>query len=1206
MITFNAQQKAVAALSSKEISWLFSIVDTGATTYNYSTKTITTGVAAYTFKIEDFDGVELNRSKVEERLIAPNDINFTIINSNLTVALLVGGYITLRMLVYGLPMCATGYQWNQVGATHEYFLSLTGGGDPVIAEPYAIRLNNIDAVKGTITALNPGEYGWGLAGAFNTIYVHLLDATDPDSKSISDYVLAGYVLRTWKFKIFKALRRYTSIHVTAKDFLQEFLDEWYPNQKLIRDIFPASDSDNVGDSICVPEPYGDNVYIPLRSIYKSAINSKTGVDIAAVAGVAGVSDAYYISDGGTDLSVFKANMHVTVSGFLTNPGNNGVKLVKSSTSTRLTLDTSETLTGEVKGDSVTIIQSERFYVLGPKVVSGGNVTYSISKVRSPRETGAKSEWDSGTYTFTQTELTDAAAVVWKTFQPIIAVLQNQVTISPSVSGLWRPGDTFADMPTKLTRSDTSTKDNPADVINQVLLNRGIVAGDIDAATSFAAAHIIYDGYAQALTFKGAFWYKEKFNKVLSDLLIQCHSCLQLTDKLELYPLLKTSQMTLDASTIMEENEVGIGTFTNETYIGKVANCLDVAWQQTNEAQDKFMKVTVPVKSLKTKHDGETLEVRFVQDSQNIQRIGQLYGQRKLLKNGEVNLRSKMGVSTAIYPIALQPNDMITVADIKSSTIAAWVTINTYSSTTTNLAIYTVGQSITVSGFTDPANNGIKTVVSSMYSQANSRYEIVVSQALADGAAGDSVIFSSNRYDGTYDCLVDRMKINFDGAIDFTCLKFSDALDDWANLSPTAITVPTDDSVNYWSPSISGMNTDDDTLPLGKEYGLWGRVVDKPWLTIAPNLKDGEFTSLENAITQIIAAGVTNARLYIKNGTYLPPSATISPPNIPIEIEGQTMYGVILNSKAGSNFLYFNNYSSRLKLLNFSIVSKNVNPYSSMITMTGKAVGTPRVDIDCLKLTLAAATGEWGIVLNGGASSNEYFADVGYCEISGGAYGIISYGYGSCSLIENILATSFNKGISIGNANTTETNIIRGNKFRDTTPFSITGSGSVLIEGNIFNSGSMAIGMGVPTMVCIAKANILSAAGITVSFPAGAGGSKLTLDSNTITNSGNNALGIKGISIANFCDGVVILNNTITIVNAHATPDYNAGIYLNSDNNQVSNNTITVSGSNAPRNVGVYVDTSKTGNRGEGNVCSADIWLDNHGVNTSNIINFKGS
>ena len=52
--------------------------------------------------------------------------------------------------------------------------------------------------------------------------------------------------------------------------------------------------------------------------------------------------------------------------------------------------------------------------------------------------------------------------------------------------------------------------------------------------------------------------------------------------------------------------------------------------------------------------GEILEVPFVQDSQNVQRIAQLYYERKLLKAAEVRFTTKGTL------LALQPDDMTTI------------------------------------------------------------------------------------------------------------------------------------------------------------------------------------------------------------------------------------------------------------------------------------------------------------------------------------------------------------------------------------------------------------------------------------------------------------------------------------------------------------------------------------------------------------------
>jgi len=73
-------------------------------------------------------------------------------------------------------------------------------------------------------------------------------------------------IRSWKFKISRALSYYGKIKCYCDDFLQEYLDGDYPNSKKPKEIWPSSDSDiNDSDTYCVPVILGE-AYIPLRSV----------------------------------------------------------------------------------------------------------------------------------------------------------------------------------------------------------------------------------------------------------------------------------------------------------------------------------------------------------------------------------------------------------------------------------------------------------------------------------------------------------------------------------------------------------------------------------------------------------------------------------------------------------------------------------------------------------------------------------------------------------------------------------------------------------------------------------------------------------------------------------------------------------------------------------------------------------------------------
>ena len=378
------------------------------------------------------------------------------------------------------------------------------------------------------------------------------------------------------------------------------------------------------------------------------------------------------------------------------------------------------------------ITDQRYYVLG----TADSVTYSISKVRTPTERGAPTEWDSGSYSFTQS--TKAInGVNWRVFQPII--MDTDADETPDACGLWRDGP-FLDMPTRFSRSDTSAVTNPADVIEWVLKDFGVSASDIDTGvgSSFAAAESTYTSWG--LTFNGAFFHKQPRRQVLAQLLIMCHSCLRITDKIELHVLSKTSQKTVTKADVIRRDQEGRGLFDYTPITQEQSDSGHVAFTESGNPQSEVIKVKVPAKSTTDCLSGEILQVPLVHNDQAVQTIGSLYYQRKLLKKANVPFTGKGTL------LALQPDDVITMND------------------------------------TD--------------------------------------------YGGNYPVLIDSMRINYAPSpnpkfdIDFVCIRFSDSLDDWSDLSPGALSIATDDTEHIWEPLQGGPGAEGfslDQIADGFEY-----------------------------------------------------------------------------------------------------------------------------------------------------------------------------------------------------------------------------------------------------------------------------------------------------------------------------------------------------------------------------------------------------
>lgn len=79
------------------------------------------------------------------------------------------------------------YQWTASGSgTGEYYLELTGGGDPGITEPTAVNIDGTTGVEGTLGSLATEEWKWGDNDTlgYDTLYVRLSDDSDPDAGAL--------------------------------------------------------------------------------------------------------------------------------------------------------------------------------------------------------------------------------------------------------------------------------------------------------------------------------------------------------------------------------------------------------------------------------------------------------------------------------------------------------------------------------------------------------------------------------------------------------------------------------------------------------------------------------------------------------------------------------------------------------------------------------------------------------------------------------------------------------------------------------------------------------------------------------------------------------------------------------------------------------------------------------------------------------------
>ena len=277
------------------------------------------------------------------------------------------------------------------------------------------------------------------------------------------------------------------------------------------------------------------------------------------------------------------------------------------------------------------ITNARYYVLGPDAP-----TYTIDKIRSPRDWGAKSEWSSGSYTFTQSTKVGSDGNNYKVVQFIIADSDNNG--SADANGLFRQGERFLAVPCKYSRNDTSSMTAPGNIIEYILEDMGVPSDKIDA-TSQIAANGYYSSWG--LTFNVGLWYKMPRKELLARLLTMCHTELIVRDKIYFKIHDKTVNLALEKSLVRNVTG-GEGSFNYSPAMkdqGRDSGY--VAYRDADEPIDSLVKILVPAKGSTTDNiSKDIVHADYVQDSQNAQRIGTLAFQRRFMKDASVRFETK--------------------------------------------------------------------------------------------------------------------------------------------------------------------------------------------------------------------------------------------------------------------------------------------------------------------------------------------------------------------------------------------------------------------------------------------------------------------------------------------------------------------------------------------------------------------------------------
>ena len=286
-----------------------------------------------------------------------------------------------------------------------------------------------------------------------------------------------------------------------------------------------------------------------------------------------------------------------------------------------------------------------YYLLGP-----ADKTYTVTKISSPIGLSQSStEYLAANYTFTQSNIAIGDST-FKVLEPIIVDTDND-RIADSI-GLWSSGNTFYDIPTKFSRSDTSSTTNPADVIQSILEDFGVASGDIDINT-FADAKLTYTSWGLGL--EGGFYKKELKKNIIASILAQCNSTLRVGSKIELHPNVKASRKTINKANVLKSGESKESSFTRSIAPKIVEDSAYIGFIPDDTPQINYTNILITPTGTSAAISGEIFKMPFVHDNQKAQRSGEVYYQRKLWRDGFVSFMGKSSL------LAIQPADVITIS-----------------------------------------------------------------------------------------------------------------------------------------------------------------------------------------------------------------------------------------------------------------------------------------------------------------------------------------------------------------------------------------------------------------------------------------------------------------------------------------------------------------------------------------------------------------
>ncbi len=278
--------------------------------------------------------------------------------------------------------------------------------------------------------------------------------------------------------------------------------------------------------------------------------------------------------------------------------------------------------------------SDRYYILGLKE---SLETWTITEVQSPRS-WPKSIWGSTDYTFDQT--TTTTPDTYRVFQAIIA--DSTGDGNADANGLFPNGQNLLPLPTKYKCSDTEGKTGPEDIIADLLFDG--VSVTIDKTE-----------YTISPSFNGAFAYHKTRAEWLSTLLKMAHASFAIKDNgdRKIESLTKSSVLVAD----VDQGDIKRTTFSYDSIPNR--NPYDGAYfefPKSGDPQNILYKFKVGIGDAASSNpDNTTLNMQFVEDSQEAQKLASLYIERKIAKEANMSFSGRPKL------LCLNPDEVITIS-----------------------------------------------------------------------------------------------------------------------------------------------------------------------------------------------------------------------------------------------------------------------------------------------------------------------------------------------------------------------------------------------------------------------------------------------------------------------------------------------------------------------------------------------------------------